>query len=236
MPGLFELHEVFYAIIIVFSVTIGVYSLQEYRRSKGLILGDFWTAFFTVFMIISIASIIHILVYLGPLAYIHHEAEILALISINISVIYLIILLRRFHSRILTYLQGSFRGLSIVTYFAAIKNLFKGDVGYSVAFNMGKSFAENLYPQGKGDLKLLASLFEQKTGIKQVLINDKSSAFICTKEEVSGSDYKEITKMLEFFVRGYWGRILEFTTQGRVKVKSKVKMEEDIAEIIVNPA
>ncbi len=159
-------HEAVHASILVASAFTTAYSLLRYRERASLALSSFWLWMGVLSIAVFINSAVHIAYYAGILPHVEHDTNLGVLTLLSISLAYYALALNRFQKTVLGFLRRDLASVNLLTYLD-ILSLFKGNVRYAVAYNMGRSYADRLYQASKGDMKALTSMFEHETGVKR---------------------------------------------------------------------
>lgn len=142
-------HEAIHTVLLVTSAFTTVYSLLRYKERASLALSSFWIWMSILSIAIFINSAVHIASYNGVLLHIEHDVSLGVLTLLSVSLTYYALALNRFQKTVLGFLRKGLKPINLLTYLD-ILTLFEGNVGYAVAYNMGRSYADKLYQASRG--------------------------------------------------------------------------------------
>ncbi len=221
-------HEIVHACLLALSIFTTVYSLLRYKERTSLALSSFWIWMAVLSIAVFVNSAVHTILYEKIPPSIGHDINLVVLALLGASLAYYAIALNKFQKTALSFLHRGLEPINLLAYLDML-TLFRGDVGYAVAYNMGRSYAEKIYRSSNGDISKLAHLFESETGIKKVVLSEKSAIFTVKRKNASN----EAVKALEFFLKGYWERLLELITGNKVSVSTRINEKGPTIEVLI---
>lgn len=80
-----------------------------------------------------------------------------------------------------------------------------------------------------GGYEDLNFLFERETGVKKVVLDRNSAVFTAMRKGVTS----EAVRALEFFLKGYWERLLELIKGSEVSVDVKTSEKDLAVEVLI---